>query len=107
MLLAIGANELGFHFGSVPGAGRFNELPFFLGLASGPVRLFFKPYQKLIILHEHFHHFNLMMEFLYDSSGHDHDILSSLIRDNKFLLDRDFKSLLLFESLLDVNLKNN
>ena len=30
------------------GPGRFNELTFFLGLVSGPARLFFKPYKKLL-----------------------------------------------------------
>ena len=45
MLLALGANELGSRFGPVQGLGRFNEVTFFLGLVSGPARLFFKPYQ--------------------------------------------------------------
>ena len=31
--------------GLYQGPGRFNELTFFLGLVSGPGRLFFKPYQ--------------------------------------------------------------
>ena len=43
MPLALGANELGSRFGPMPGARVF--LTFFLGLVSGPTRLFFKPYQ--------------------------------------------------------------
>ena len=33
--------------GRCQGPGRFTELTFFLGLVSGPARLFFKPYQLL------------------------------------------------------------
>ena len=45
MLLALGTNGLGSRFGLVPWARYFNELTFFLGLASGHTCLFFKPYQ--------------------------------------------------------------
>ena len=36
MLSALGANELGFLFGPVPGPDRFTGLAFSLGLLSGP-----------------------------------------------------------------------
>ena len=45
MLLAFGESGLGFRFGLAPGIGCLIGLAHSLGLASGPARLFFKPYQ--------------------------------------------------------------
>ena len=45
MLLAFGASGPGFRFGLAPGLRCLIGLAPSLGLASGPTRLFFKPYQ--------------------------------------------------------------
>ena len=44
-LLALGASKPGSNFGPMPGLERLTRFTFSLGFASGPVRLFFKPYQ--------------------------------------------------------------
>ena len=45
MLLALGANELGFLLGSAPRPRVFTELAFFLGFGEWDFAPIFKPYQ--------------------------------------------------------------
>ena len=45
MLLALGANELGFLFGLVPGPRSFHRACLFLGLVEWAFAPIFKPYQ--------------------------------------------------------------
>ena len=46
MLSALGANELGFLFGSMPGPQSFHRACLFLGLVEWTFTPIFKPYQK-------------------------------------------------------------